>query len=103
MMPGKQNTRQFIITTTDTGCPHSCTLTRYDAEIVVPDEDKTYQYLIQGKNELVKKILITRVLEELYNANVKNSILKIEENIILTNEMKKYLRALSQENTVDQL
>lgn len=56
---------KLIITNHDLGVPRSMTLSTYDAEIKLPMEPGTYQYLILG-DERTEDILVTRIAVALY-------------------------------------
>jgi hypothetical protein len=89
----------FIITTVDTGCIHSWTVSDFDADIVVPHERKTYQYLIKADSDFEEQIIAARILEELYKENVKNCSIQVID-IRLSQRMKMLLECLASNNKI---
>lgn len=91
--------RAFIITRKDTGCPHSWTITEFDVDIIVPDENKTYQYVISAKTSLEEQIIVTRILEEFFQQHMRHCNIQIID-IPLSRRMRTLLEQLSKDNTI---
>lgn len=89
----------YIITEKDTGCAHSCHISEFDADIVIPDGDNTYQFLVVGRSQIEKQIIILRLLEELYQKGIKNCTVQLID-IAITKKMKSLLKLISKENKV---
>lgn len=90
----------FILTKKDTGCSRSWTITDFDTEIIVPNENKTYQYIIAAKSSYEEQIIITRILEEFFQQCVRNCKIQIVD-IVLSKRMRMYLELLAVNNTVE--
>lgn len=91
--------RTFILTSKDTGCPHSWTITDFDVDIIVPYQNKTYQYIIAAKSSFEEQIIATRILEEFFQLRVKNCKIEIVD-IPLSKRMQIFLEFLAADNTV---
>lgn len=89
----------YIITEKDTGCAHSCHISDFDADIVIPDGDNNYQFLVAGRSQIENQIIILRLLEELYQKKIKNCTVQMI-GITITKKMKAVLKLLSKENKV---
>jgi hypothetical protein len=94
------NEKTFILTKTDTGCARSWTITEFDTEMIVPCENKTYQYLIAAKNDFAEQIIATRILEEFYQEHVKDCNIRIL-NIPLSKRMRLLLKLLAADNVIE--
>lgn len=91
--------KTFIITKKDTGYSHSWKITDFDVDIVIPYENKTYQYIIAAKSEFEDQIIVTRILEEFFQEHITDCNIQIL-GIQLSRQMKNFLELLSPENTI---
>ena len=89
----------YIITEKDTGCAHSCHISEFDADIVIPDGENTYQFLVVGSSQIEKQIIILRLLQELYQKKISNCTVQMI-GITITKKMKAMLKLLSKENKI---
>jgi len=92
--------KAFIITKKDTGCPHSWTITECYNEIIVPYENKEYQYLIKTKSKIEEQIIVNHILQKLYISYIQNCIIQIID-ISLSTQMLLTLELLSKSNMID--
>lgn len=90
----------FILTRKDTGCSRSWTITDFDTEIIVPSENRTYQYIIAAKSSFEEQIIVTRILEEFFQQRVRNCKIQIVD-IPLSKRMQIFLEFLAADNTVE--
>lgn len=92
--------KRFILSRKDTGCPRSMSISSFDTEIIVPGENKSYQYLITGKSDYEEQIIITRILEEFFQQHVRGCTIEIVD-ISLSEQMKRLLGLLAADNRIE--
>lgn len=91
--------KAFVLTTQDTGCPHSWTVSNFDADIIVPCEDKTYQYLITTESSYETQIIVARILEAFYVNDVQSCEIKLL-NVPTSRKIETILKLLSCNNKI---
>ena len=80
--------------------PRTTILRDYDTEIVIPLQQGTYQYLIEPEKEVIEDIIVTRILEDLYRYDIKNSKIMIGD-VYLSKNARTILNRLSFHNTIE--
>ena len=90
----------LIITKKDEFIPHSCEFTTSEIDVVVPTDDGTYQYFINADTEIVESIICTRIFFELFSSDIKGYTIKIDKNLVITNNTKKLIEKISAYNNI---
>lgn len=90
----------LIITKKDDFTPHSCEFTTSEMDVVIPTNDGTYQYFINVDSEIIENIICAKIFFELFSSDIKGYTIKIDKNLIITNNTKKIIKKISAYNKI---
>lgn len=90
----------LIITKKDDFTSHSCEFTTSEMDVVIPTNDGTYQYFINVDSEIIENIICAKIFFELFSSDIKGYTIKIDKNLIITNNTKKIIKKISAYNKI---